>query len=185
MGPVSRLHRLCNTAMWEALLSSLSLYKNGNKVTASGSLLAMAQPGLSNSNDGSFPPLTLRQRLWLFPIMAKLREWSRLSALLPKFSISYYRASVRDNHGRFSRKQGEIVVQCFQHRCDALPSWSKLGHTHDSLLSRPHYISSVSELGTRSKAGSLDGLPLRRGKVALDRTTTGWHPRSSFPLLPR
>ena len=93
--------------------------------------------------------------------------------------------SVRDNHGRISRKQGEIVVPCRQHRCDALPFWPKLGHTHVALIYRGYHIAGVPELGTGGKAGSLDGLPLGRGKVALDRTTTGWGSGSSFPLLPR
>ena len=141
----------------------------------------MAQPG--RSNDESIPPLTLRQRLWLFPILTKLREWSRYP-LFPNLSISHI-TSVRDNYGRLSRKQGEVLVPCYQHRCVALPSWSKLGHTHVVLLSRRYYIPGVSELGTRRKAGSPDGLPLRRGKAALDRTTAGWSSGSSFPLLPR
>jgi len=93
--------------------------------------------------------------------------------------------SVRHSYRRLPRKQGEVVVSCCQHRCVALPLRSQVGHTYVALLRRCYHIPGLPELGTRRKAGGLDGLTLGRSEVTLGRSTAGCRSGSSFPLLSR
>lgn len=140
----------------------------------------MAQP--THSGDTPVPPLTLRERLGLIPIMAKMRELSRCSLL--QASI-YDIPSIRDSPWCLPRKQGEVLVPCCQRGYDALPFLSKVGHTHVALLYWRYHYPNIPGVGGTGKNRGVNGHPSRKGKVALDWTTTGRKPESSPPLLLR
>jgi hypothetical protein len=96
------------------------------------------------SHDAPVTPLTLRQRLWAFTILARLRE---LSSTRFKRCHIHYMNSVRHSNRRLPRKQGEVVGSCCQHRFVALRFRSQVGPGHIALFYRRNHIANVPEMG--------------------------------------
>ncbi|KAH9026103.1 hypothetical protein EDB84DRAFT_1563839 [Lactarius hengduanensis] len=114
------------------------------------------------SNDESFRPLTLGEKLWLVPIFLKL-----------PFAIAV--GIFRGNKGRSWSRSANVALTryIFNHDWDIHAMRSFIGVT---------YVPDVPDMGSLSETGGIDGRAAGGGEASLDRDRDGMRAitRSSF-----
>ena len=150
----------------------------------------MAQP--ERLTDAPVPPLTLRQRLWLFPILVRLRELSTYSTYFSKLVLSTSTAFAiitgvfRENKGRSWSHAANIAATryLFSHEWDIHTLRSYIGVTTSQVYQKWAYGEKQEVLTDLLPEGAkLHWIGPRRDRIQ-DRVFLYFHGESNLPACP-